>query len=48
MSFMAICFRDYLCPDLTFGYQLKEMSGKIKLTIVLMVKHRTCITEGFS
>ena len=41
-------FRDYLCPDLTFVYQLKEVSGKIKLTIVLMVKRRICFTEGFS
>jgi hypothetical protein len=33
---------------LTFGYQLQEVSGEIKLTIVLMVKRRVSITEGFS
>ena len=41
-------FRDYLGLDLTFGYKLKEVSDKIKLTIVLGVKRRICITEGFS
>ena len=30
-----------------YGYQLKEVSGKIKLTI-LMVKLRICVTEGLS
>src|SRR5215469_15897661 len=42
------CFPDYLRPNLTFGYQLKKVSGKIKLTIVLMVKPRISITEGLS
>src|SRR5215469_1076783 len=41
-------FRDNLCPDLTFGYQVKEVSGKIKLTIVLVVKRRIFITEELS
>ena len=38
-------FRYYLCPDVTFGYLLKEVPGKIKLTIV---KCRLSVTEGFS
>ena len=38
-------FRDYLCPDMTFGYRLEEVPGKIKLTIV---KRRISVTKGFS
>jgi hypothetical protein len=47
MSFMTSGF-EIICPDLTFGYQLKEVSGKKKLTIVLSVKRRISIIEGFS
>jgi hypothetical protein len=32
----------------TFGYQLQEMSGEIKLPVVLMGKRKLCITESFS
>jgi hypothetical protein len=42
------CLRDYLCPDFTFGYQLQEVSGKIKLAIVCMVKSKISITEGLN
>jgi hypothetical protein len=42
------CLRDYLCPDLTFVYHLQEVSGKIKLAIVRVVKSKISISEGFS